>query len=311
MSPRPRVRPPAVPAGGVLGVCAPAGPVNADRLHTGLSRLADLGFQLRLAPGILERQGFLAGDDATRASDFLGLWRDPEVDAVLCARGGYGALRLLRALDGTPLSRGAKALVGFSDITALHQLLARHGVVSFHGLLVEAPEGGPPPADIHALVRALTQTDPLGEIPWPSGGPDPVCVVPGRAEGPLVGGNLSLLAATAGTPWELQPAGCLLLLEDVGERPYTLDRYLTQLFLAGHLEAATGFVIGEFIDCTGGADEPTALQVVTERLGRLGKPCLANLPLGHGAHKLTVPLGVRAVLDAGAARLEFVEPALT
>jgi muramoyltetrapeptide carboxypeptidase len=113
-----------------------------------------------------------------------------------------------------------------------------------------------------------------------------------------------------GTPWELRCEGCLLLLEDVGEPPYTLDRYLTQLALGGHLEAAAGFVVGELVDCGRPEEAPTAREVVAERLAGFGKPCLANLPLGHGRYKLTVPLGVRAELDATAGSLTFVEPAL-
>ena len=311
MSPVPRIRPAAVPPGGVLGVCAPSGPVHAERLASGLAELTRLGFELRLAPGLFERRGYLAGDDRTRARDLVGFLEDPKVHAILCARGGYGAMRLLPEVDRAPWVQRAKPLVGFSDITALHQLLARHGVVSFHGMLAESPEGGPPEANLRSLVTALTSIAPLGAVQWPPGGPQPVCVCPGRAQGPLVGGNLSLLVATLGTPWEVRAAGCLLLLEDIGERPYHLDRYLTQLLLGGRLDGVAGFLIGELVDCGGSADEPTALEVVAERLAPLGKPCLANLPLGHGRHRLTVPLGVRAALDADAGGLTFLEPALS
>ncbi len=311
MSAAPRIRPPAVPAGGVLGVCAPSGPVNPERLASGLAALTRLGFDVRLAPGILERRGYLAGDDHTRARDLLGFLEDPAVHAILCARGGYGAMRLLPELGDAAWAKRAKPLVGFSDITALHQLLARDGVVSFHGMLVESPDGGPPEANLRSLVAALTTAAPLGQLAWPKEGPEPVCLHPGRAEGPLVGGNVSLLVATLGTPWALSAARCLLLLEDVGERPYNLDRYLTQLLIGGHLDEVAGFIVGELVDCGGPAGEPTALEVVAERLAPLGKPCLANLPLGHGPHKLTVPLGVRAALDADAGGLTFLEPALS
>lgn len=301
----------AVPPRGVLGVCAPAGPVNVERLESGLTGLSERGFELRLAPHLFERHGYLAGEDALRLRDLCTLWADPEVDAILCARGGYGVMRLLPQLDRARLERTPKALVGFSDITALHGLLARKGIVSFHGPMVEAPAGGIPPGDMDALERALTHTEPLGVIAWPSDGPQPVCLTPGRCEGPLVGGNLSLLAAMSGTPWALRAAGCLLLLEDVGERPYALDRYMTQLRLAGLLDAAAGFLVGELVDCGGRPEEPTALAVIAERLAPFGKPCLANLPVAHGRRCLTLPLGVRVALDAEAARLEFLEAAWT
>ncbi len=310
MSPPARVRPRAVPRGGVLGVCAPSGPVQAERLVTGLDGLRAIGFDVALAPGLLEREGFLAGTDAVRARDMAAFLRDPGIDGLVCARGGYGAMRILPLLDDESWAARAKPLVGFSDITALHQLLACQGVVSFHGTVLESPEGGQPAPNLATLASALTSLAPLGAMAWPADGPTPVCLYPGRASGPLVGGNLSLLAATMGTPWELRCEGCLLLLEDVGEPPYTIDRYLTQLALGGHLGAAAGFVVGELVDCGRPEDAPTAREVVAERLASLGKPCLANLPLGHGRYKLTVPLGVRAELDATAGSLTFVEPAL-
>jgi muramoyltetrapeptide carboxypeptidase len=302
---RPWLKPRVLGPGAVLGVVAPAGPVQASRLAAGLRALRAAGFEVVLAPGLLERRGYLAGEDGLRAEGLVALLSDPGVDAVLCARGGYGAMRLLPSCTPELLRRHPKALVGFSDITALHLAWARAGVVSFHGPVVECDPQGMPPPNLAGLVRALTDPAPLGPLPSPPGAPRPRALHPGRARGRLVGGNLSLLCATLGTPWEVQTAGRLLLLEDVGEPAYRLDRYLTQLWLAGKLQAASGFVLGELQGC--GRDEEEALAVFAERLTPLGRPILANLPLGHGSVRLTLPLGVQAEVDADRGHLVLLE----
>lgn len=300
--------PPAVPLGGVIGVAAPAGPVRAADAAVGLAALRTAGFEVVLAPGLLERHGYLAGPDEARGADLMALLLDPAVDAVVCARGGYGAMRTLAHCDLRPLRRRPKALVGFSDITALHLALSAQGLISFHGPMVTVPEDGFLQANLDSLVRALTQRSPLGDLPLPAGGPRPVPLWPGRARGRLTGGNLTLVAASLGTPWEIQTDGCILLLEDTGESPYRLDRYLTQLWLAGKLQGAEGFVIGELTDC--GEGPPAPLDVFAERLGPLRKPVLAGLPLGHGRFRLTVPLGVEVEVDADRAILRCLQPAL-
>ena len=302
-------RPPALRPGGVIGVAAPAGPPRAAALANGLGALRAAGFEVALAPGLLERRGYLAGDDARRAADLMALLSDPAVDAVVCARGGYGAMRMLPYCDLRPLRRRPKALVGFSDITALHLALGAHGLVSFHGPMVESPAGGFPAANLEGLLRALTERAPLGALRPPEGAPIPRRLSPGTARGPLIGGNLTLLAASLGTPWEIRTEGCIVLLEDTGETPYRLDRYLTQLCLAGKLQEAAGFAIGELVDCGEGAPGP--LDVFAECLVPLGKPILADLPLGHGPSRWTVPLGVEVELDADNGTLTVLQSAVT
>lgn len=303
-------KPPALAPGAVLGVVAPSGAVRADLLAAGLAAFRDAGFEVALSPHCLSRHHFLAGPDAERASALNAMLRDPGIHAVVLARGGYGAMRILPLCDWSPLHLHPKAVVGFSDATALHAGLAASGLVSFHGPMVEAGPAGMPSEDLAGLLRALRHPGPLGALTLPAGAADPVVLHPGCAAGRLVGGNLTLLAATLGTPWELDTAGCLLLLEDVGESPYRLDRYLTQLWLAGKLQAAAGFLIGELVGCEGPAGSPPPLQVFAERLAPLGKPCLANLPFGHGRVRLTLPLGVRGELNAGAREIRVTETAL-
>jgi len=303
-------KPPPLAAGAVVGVTAPSGPVQPERLAAGLAVLREAGLEVALAPGLLDRRHFLAGEDRSRVRDLNAMLADPGIAAVLCARGGYGAMRILPACDLAPLRRRPKAVVGFSDVTALHLAFATAALVSFHGPMVECPPGGPPEPNLAGLLRALTHRGPLGPLPLPAAGPRPVTLCPGRAAGPIVGGNLTLVTATLGTPWELDTSEGLLLLEDTGEAPYRLDRHLTQLWLAGKLQAAAGFLIGELVDCAGPAGGPTALEVFAERLLPLGRPVLAGLPFGHGALRLTVPLGVLAEMDAGAGLVRILEAAV-
>lgn len=303
------IRPPALGPGATVGVAAPSGAVRPERLAAGLASLRAAGLNPVLSPACLARRHYLAGGDGERAAALSALLADPDIDGVLLARGGYGAMRLLPLLDLEPLRRRPKAVVGFSDATALHLALGACGLVSFHGPMVESGPAGMPPTDLEGLLWAVGRHAPPGRLPLPPGAA-PVALHPGRATGRLVGGNLTLLAATLGTPWEVETTGCLLLLEDVGESPYRLDRSLTQLWLAGKLQAAAGFLLGELVGCAGGPGDPAPLQVFAERLRPLGRPCLAELPLGHGARRLTLPLGAMAELDAAAGEVRLTEPAV-
>lgn len=301
---------PKVLPGDTIGVVAPSGPIDEDRVTLALAALEQVGFRRKLSENLRARRGYLAGDDIVRAKDLTRMLADPEVHAVIAARGGYGAMRLLPYLEahGSALRMGPKALVGFSDITALHLAFQRHHVVSLHGPVLESlldHEGRVRPTTMASLVDGLGGKWPE-ELPIPEGY-SPWCVTTGRARGRLVGGNLSLIAATLGTPWEIDTRGAVVLLEDVGEKPYVLDRYLTQLALAGKLQAAAGFIIGELVHCGNDSDVPTAEEVVSEHLARTALPCSAGWPFGHGAEKLTVPLGAIVEMDASVPAVFFPE----
>lgn len=304
-APRPR----ALLPGDTVAVVAPASPVRfPERLRAGLALLADWGLRSRVMPHVHDVHGFLAGTDEDRLADLHAAWADPAVRAVWCARGGYGCSRLSERLDGGVLRADPKLLVGFSDATALHLAFARLGLVSLHGPTGEwnpSRTAGPSAA---ALRRALTDPAPLGALACP-----PLqTLVPGRAEGELVGGNLSLLAAAVGTSDEPDTAGRLLLLEDVGEPPYRVDRLLRQLSRAGIVERAAGLVFGAFARCEE-RHRPsfTVEEVIAAFAADAGLPAVAGAPLGHGPGQLTVPLGVRASLDADAGTLAFLEAATT
>jgi muramoyltetrapeptide carboxypeptidase len=306
---KPLVRPPRLTPGARVAVVAPSGPVAEDRLAAGLGILRGWDLDPVVAPHVLDRHtafGYLAGSDTDRAADLQNAWCDPSVSAVLCARGGYGAQRMVDLLDWDAMrAAGPKVFTGFSDVTALHQAFAaRLGLVTLYG---PAAAG----ADFVANARArehlrATLFDPASvQVLTATGGG---ALVPGRAAGVTLGGCLSLLAAGLGAPHELPGApGGLLMLEDVGEAPYRLDRTLTQLLRAGRLDGVSGIVLGSWDRCGPYGD---LRLLLADRLGGLGVPVVEEFGFGHCEGALTVPLGAGAVLDAEAGTLTLDEPAL-
>jgi muramoyltetrapeptide carboxypeptidase len=313
-------KPPRLVPGQTIGLISPAGPTSAaaattpEILEEARRRLAEEGFQTVVGPHALETRGYLAGTDAGRAADLHAMFADPEVHAVMCIRGGYGAMRVLAALDYDLVRRHPKVFVGYSDITALH--LAFHhraGIVTFHGPMANAVAQ----ADRHDLAHllpAVTRAVPLGPLANPPGGPAIETLVPGAAEGVLIGGNVALLASLLGTPYQPGFEGALLLLEDIIDHPYQLDRSLAQLRLAGVLDAVAGIVIGECRLRTERAESaPPSLsirQILDDLIVPLGKPAIYGLACGHGTYHLTLPLGVRARLDADRGALSIEEAAV-
>ncbi|CAN5248533.1 LD-carboxypeptidase [soil metagenome] len=304
------LRPERLSPGSRVVVVAPAGPVLPGRLEEGLAVLSGWGLDVQVGAhvrGVHPSVGYLAAPDQDRAADFQAAWCDPQVQAVICARGGYGGHRMVDLLDWDAIAAaGPKVLVGFSDVTALHQAFARRlGWATVHGPVVTSLGVGDDPSREHLRrvlfdpERALTLT------------PDPVDVlVGGRAEGVLVGGNLALLAATLGTTDVMSAAGSIAVLEDVAEETYELDRLVTQLMRSGWFVGCRGVVLGDF---TGGGDASAVLSMFAERLGPLGVPVLAGAPIGHVERNLSVPLGVPVVLEApsqGAGTLTLRLPAL-
>ncbi|GAA3824045.1 LD-carboxypeptidase [Sphaerisporangium flaviroseum] len=288
-----------------VAVVAPSGPVDPVRLARGRQILAELGLDVVVMPRVLNRRGYLAGSDAGRAADLQEAWCDPDIRAVICARGGYGATRLLGLLDWTVMGAARpKILLGSSDVTALHQAFAvRLGVASCFGPMPACQTlgdaGGPDAVSLAHLTSSLFEL----ETPAPVAG-DQV-IVPGHAEGPLTGGNLSLLAALCGTPYAMRGKGHIVLLEDIGEEPYRIDRMLTQLLEAGCLNGAIGIVLGSWERC----GDP--LGVLIERLAGLEVPMIAGLPIGHGTPQFTAWMGADAVIDTESCSLTclFRDPA--
>jgi len=311
------VRPPALDAGARVALVSPAGPSSAERIEAAIARCVDFGFEPVLGAHARERHGFLAGTDDQRLDDLDRALRDPGVSAVWAIRGGYGTMRMLDRFDPARFRDSPKAFIGFSDNTAIHLLFARHGFVSFHG-----PHAGGafPEFTVDAFQRILCHPGPAGILPGDDGGDTPVRLRGGVAEGRLIGGNLAMLAAACGTSFQLDARGAIVVIEDVNEPAYRIDRALTQLRMAGCFEGAAGFAFGRFVRMDGeemaatgtatGGDVPLG-EVLAERVHDLNVPAVAGLPFGHTDRQWTLPLGVRARLDADRCTLEILEPAVT
>jgi muramoyltetrapeptide carboxypeptidase len=303
----------ALKPGDVIGVAAPAGPVDEERLRRGTAELERLGFGVRVGAGVLARRGFTAGPVDTRVAQLHDLFADKSVAAVACARGGAGVLQLLPHLDRDLLQANPKLLLGYSDVTLLHLEMERLGIVSLHGPMVarELAEGDAA-YDRPSLWHGLTGAG----APYSSGPDDLVSLASGKGEGVLRGGCLSLLAAAAGTPWALRSSDepTLLFVEDVDEKPYRVDRMLRQLRASGALQGVTGVVFGDMKGCTPGFHDDYRLEdVLLEALEGLDVPIALGLSSGHTTHpNLTLPLGVRARLECWAeeARFEVLEAAV-
>ncbi|GHA34034.1 S66 peptidase family protein [Streptomyces purpurascens] len=306
------LRPPRLAPGARVAVVAPSGPVPEERLQAGLDILRGWDLDPVVAPHVLGRHralDYLAGTDAERAADLRDAWCDPSVAAVLCARGGYGAQRMVDLLDWAAMrAAGPKVFAGFSDITVLHQAFAnRLGLVTLYGPAVAGVDflkNARAQEHLRATLFEPESVRTVRAVP-PGGG----ALVPGRARGVTLGGCLSLLASDLGTPHAHAAArGGLLLIEDVGESPYRLDRYLTQLLRTGWLDGVAGVVLGSWATC-GPYEDLRA--VFADRLGGLGVPVVEEFGFGHGEGALTMPLGLVAELDAGTGTLTFGEPALS
>ncbi|MFO0692656.1 MAG: LD-carboxypeptidase [Polyangiales bacterium] len=294
------VAPRALRPGSVVAVVAPSGPFDRDLFLSGVRKL-EARYEVRFESEIYSKHGFLAGRDERRAEEMLSALLDPRVEAIVCARGGYGATRLLETLDVELVRSARKLLVGFSDVTALHALWARAGVRSIHGSMVAAL-GRSEPALFGRWLRAVEG----GTLRAVSG---LATVRGGVAEGLLVGGNLSVLCAMLGSPFVPDVRGRVVFLEDIGEQPYRVDRMLTSLHHAGWFRGAAAVVLGAFTDSRPGRDGVTVDEVLRERFSLLGIPVVSGLRAGHVDDNLELPFGTRVRVDADHGTLVFLEPA--
>lgn len=291
-----------------IHVVAPSGPVPAERFDRGLRVLRRaLPVEWVLADNLYEQEGYLAGSDAERLAALHRAIGDPDADAILCARGGYGATRLLGALDPARLRERRKTIAGFSDITALLcWAWVRAGLPSIHGPVV-TQISTLPPDDIDRLTDLLR-----GEVPVPLQAEPGMVVGGGTVEGTLIAGNLEVLRALVGTRFMPSLQGTILALEEVGERPYRIDRALTHLLSAGALRGVRAVIVGQLVGCEepqSGHVGPTADEVVVERLSVLGVPVVTGFPFGHAPERnAALPFGVAARLSADDCTLEILEP---
>lgn len=292
--------PPPLAPGAHVALVSPSGPLNGPHeLERAVATAESLGWSVQIGDHVLARSGYFAGDDAQRGDDLVRALTDHRVDGIWCVRGGYGAARLLPRVSPALQTASPKALVGYSDITALHAAWQRAGLVSFHGPTARAPLTDFSRA---SLVNIVQQR---GAPVWHA--PDAVTLVSGEAEGRLAGGNLALIASLCGTPWACDFRDAIVVLEDINEASYRLDRMLTQLRLAGAFAGCRGLAIGQFTDCPDGTDDgarPVA-TIMTELADALALPAVLGIPVGHVPDQWTLPLGARATLDADAKTLSI------
>jgi muramoyltetrapeptide carboxypeptidase len=314
----PARRPPRLRPGDTIGLFAPSSRLQPQHVQRGLDAVRALGFEPRLGRHVLAAQGHYAGSAEQRAEDFNALWRDGEVRALWALRGGAGSAAMLPLLDWDALRRDAKAVIGYSDLTALLLGLRSAGLVCFHGPSAVSRLTPFSTAALQAVLMQPQRETLLARSPEhqqrAEGEPQfrARTIRAGVAEGPLIGGNLSVLASLVGTPWAADWAGALLFLEEVGEEPYRIDRLLTQLQQSQGLQRAAGLAGGVFERCEPGPDStPMPLAEVLDRqFGGSGRPAAYGLSFGHVRDQLTLPLGVRARLDAQALTLTLLEPAV-
>jgi muramoyltetrapeptide carboxypeptidase len=314
-----RVRARPLPAGGTIGVFAPAEPYhNRSSVLRGIAWWEGQGYQVKLAEGTYARNGYVAGPAYERAADLMEMFADLEVCLVQALHGGFGSTQLIPHLDFDLIATNPKPFVGASDVTVLHTAIRKYcGLVTFYGPGLTKTNGAETPkVNQESLLRAVTSTEPLGEVPR---NPDDEYVrtlVGGKARGEIVGGALWVLCQTIGTPWQLDLEGKIFLLEEIGEAPWRMDALLTHLGQAGVLEGASGVVISELVDCDWSEARPESPRtlsiedVLEAHFERLGVPTIYGLPLGHGKHHFTIPLGVTVTLDVDAQTLVIEEPAL-
>ncbi|GAA1817598.1 LD-carboxypeptidase [Luedemannella flava] len=303
------VRPAALRPGDRVMLVSPSGPTRPERVARGVELLTEWGLSVAVAPNVYARSGYLAGSDAERLADLMTALGDPEVRGVVCTRGGYGAQRIVDGIDMAAVRADPKIVVGFSDITALQLALWRGArLASVHGPGAAWLEERTGPDSVAALRHALMDPTPVEISARPDEETSGVRVPGAPVTGPLLGGNLCLLTASLGTPDFPDLSGAILLVEDVAEPPYKVDRMLTHLRRAGVLDGVAGVAVGQFTDC---ADDwsTTIVDCLLDRLSPLGVPVLGGLPIGHGRDQIAVPFGTPATLDTTTATLT-VTPAI-
>jgi muramoyltetrapeptide carboxypeptidase len=290
----------------MVRLVSPASPIAPEKVAPFTKMLEDWGYRVTAGRHAFDSDYYLAGTDADRARDIQDAFADPEVDAVFCTRGGYGCARLMPLLDLDAIAASGKLFLGFSDLTTLHLALNRRGLPTLHAPMALTFTVDREPWVYTSLSNVIAGNDPVVREA-PSG----VTLVPGLAEGVVTGGCLCLLTDSIGTPDPFECEGKIVLIEDVDENPHRIDAMLTHLRLSGTIEKAAGIVVGEMTRTDDKPDESIGAkpwrEIVRDRLGDLDVPCITEFPFGHCKNMLSLPLGIRASLDAGAGTLTYTE----
>ncbi len=309
----PPTLPPALKPGMKIGIPAPASGVSKEdfekKVKNFTATLESIGLVPVLAKSILAGNSYLAASDEVRAAEFMEFVKRPDIGGIVCVRGGYGVMRILPMLDFDAIQQNPKVISGFSDITALLNVMYdRCNLVSFHGPMAAAELDDftrqwflpmvYPESMKQSSFETLTYTDPVKLI----------TIAPGKARGRIVGGNLTIVTGLMGTPYDFSTAGAVLFLEDVGEKAYKIDRMLTQMWLAGKLQECAAVVLGQFSEADDSGYTTTVADVLRSRLAPLKIPVIGNFPLGHVKEKFTMPIGVLAEVDSDAKKFSILEP---
>lgn len=312
----PPLKPERLRPGMTIGVVAPSSPADEDEtVRYGLELVESFGFKAKPGKHLFERTQYLAGPDEARAADLNAMFADSDVGAIMALAGGYGAMRILPHLDYDVIRANPKALIGYSDITALHCALHRKcGLITYHGQTALSRFTGYSIAEFQKVLMEPKANVPIGAPPPFETGPGRVqrenritTFRPGVARGRLIGGNLTLVSCLMGTPYEPDFAGRLVFLEDVHEKPYRVDRMLTQLLLSGRLAKAAGLIFGKFTDAEDTGNTFSLEHVLRDAAARLEIPCARGLMIGHVADQTVVPIGIEAEFDAGGGQLTLLE----
>jgi muramoyltetrapeptide carboxypeptidase len=304
--PKPMRKPPRLRRGDRAGLISPASPSDPGEIERAMRNIESLGLVPVVGEFARAQTGYLAGSDSERAADFNRMARDPSIRAIFSVRGGYGTMRILSALDYDALANDAKVIMGYSDLTAiLNAVAVRSSLITFHGP-VAAHGSSWDDESRRFLERTLFSDAPIGRLHAAGAR----TIVPGRARGRLAGGNLSLIASLTGSPYNVPARDALLFFEETEEAPYRIDRMLTQLTLAGTLQAARGILVGQCTQCEGEGPTPSASSVIDERLRQIGRPSASGVPVGHIPTQWVLPIGIDAELDADSATLTIAESAV-
>lgn len=307
------IKPKSLIKGDIIGLIGPSSPTDVEKINPSIGKIQELGFKVVVGESCYRVHGYLSGKDEIRANDINTMFKDENINGIWCIRGGYGTPRILDMIDYNLIKENPKVFIGYSDITAIHIALnQKSNLVTFHGPMASTELI----YDLdnftkEYLLKNIHYNKELGLINNPND-IELQTLVPGICEGKLIGGNLSLVASTIGTPYEIDTKGKILFLEDIDEEPYRIDRMLIQLKLAGKLNDAAGIILGNWNNCIGKEPERslTLMEVFNEIIAPCNKPTLYNLMVGHCKPMITLPLGINARLDAHSKKI-FIEESAT
>ena len=309
------IKPAKLKKGDKVGLIAPGEFITEEELKTSIDNLEALGFIVSYTKNILSRNGYLAGTDEQRASDLNEMFSRNDIDGIVAARGGYGCTRILPLLDYNLIEKNPKVLLGYSDITALHMAIySKTGLVSFHGPVGISTFNEYTVSNLkNILLYSLENLTLYNAEDDEHNNSNSFTIISGKSSGRLIGGNLSLMVSLIGTPYDFDPSGKLIFIEEIGEQPYRIDRMLIQMIEAGKFEKASGIILGEFVDCEPGKNDLNSFslkEVLYNCLYNLNVPVIYGMSFGHIKNKLTLPIGINAELNSISQTITLLESAV-